>query len=414
MTEKKMIMIRKPYLKKMKNNSVRLCAMVNYDGTDQEIWYEVDERYSQYLCYERADAFLIAFLPYAMAFKYDIKIEGAISEKLIYQLVNYYIPALGKYSKYYTKINILYDCLDSNNYVTESAVATGFSAGVDSFYTVLKHLNCQEKSFQLTHLTFFKVGATGSFGGEKADYIFDKRIHLFKDYAKMHNLDFVIVDSNVSEHAKMSYNYIHSFRSLSAVLALQKLFKIYYYASASVIDNFSFSPVDSANYDLFNMTFFTAEGMSCYSVDMDFERLDKQNYIKDFPDTYKYLNVCNLEAMNCSKCEKCIRTMVGFQALGCLDNYKDVFDIQYFRNNFAKCIGLLIGKSFDGTAEGNIDASLVKNMKSSGTKIPILAYLYAVPVFIHSFAFRIARKIKPIRKWYHKRMNKKLGCNYAD
>lgn len=293
-------------------------------------------------------------------------------------------------------------------------VATGFSAGVDSFYTVLKHLDCRETSFQLTHLTFFKVGATGSFGGEKADEIFNKRVQLFENYAKMRQLEFVIVDSNISEHAKMSFNYIHSFRSMSAVLALQKLFKIYYYSSSMTIDKFSFSPVDSANYDLFNMTFFAAEGMSCYSVDMDCERLEKQKYMQDFPDTYKYLNVCNLEAENCSKCEKCIRTMVGFQALGCLDNYKDVFDIQYFQENFAKCIGLLIGKSFDGTAEGNIDASLVENMRSSGTRIPILAYFYAVPVFIHSCAFRIARNIKPIRKWYHKRMNKKLGCNYVD
>ena len=100
----------------MKNNFVRLCAMVNNDWTYQEIWYEVDEKNSQYLCFERADAFLIAFLPYAMAFKYDIKVEGAVSEKLVYQIVNYYIPALGKYSKYYSGINLIYDCLDSKNY----------------------------------------------------------------------------------------------------------------------------------------------------------------------------------------------------------------------------------------------------------------------------------------------------------
>lgn len=34
-----------------------------------------------------------------------------------------------------------------------------------------------------------------------------------------------------------------------------------------------------------------------------------------------------IEMEICSKCEKYIRTMVGFHILECLDDYKDVFDI---------------------------------------------------------------------------------------
>lgn len=278
---------------------------------------------------------------------------------------------------------------------------------MDSFYTILKHLDCEEKSFQLSHLTFFKVGATGSFGGEKADDVFNIRINSFKNYASSHNLGFVVVDSNISEHARMSFNYIHTFRTLSAVLALQKLFRVYYYSSGFTIGEFSFSPIDSANFDLFNLKYFTTEGM-------DSDRLDKQNYIKDFSDTYKYLNVCNLEAVNCSKCEKCIRTMVGFYILDCLEDYKEVFDIEYFFNKLAKCIGFLIGKSFDGSTEGNIVGALIKRMKFSGKRIPLTAYFFAIPVIIKSILYRIARRIKPVRKWYHKRMHKKLGCNYVD
>lgn len=82
-----MITISKPYLKKGENKSVRLCSVVNYEGKDEEIWYGVDEKYSDYLCYERADAFLLGFLPYAMAFKHNIKVEGAISERLFTILI---------------------------------------------------------------------------------------------------------------------------------------------------------------------------------------------------------------------------------------------------------------------------------------------------------------------------------------
>lgn len=335
-----MITIGNPYIKEMNDGTVRLCSVVNYDGKNEEIWYGVDKEYGKYLCYERADAFLLAFLPYAMAFKHDIKIDGALSEKLYYQLKNHYIPSLAKFTNYYHSIRIKCKTLDSTSYSgAANGVATGFSGGVDSFYTVLKHLDSKEKSYNLTHLTFFKVGATGSFGGKSAQKTFEYRVSQFKKYADSKKLPFLTVDSNVSEHAKMSYNYIHTFRSMSAVLALQKLLKVYYYSSTGTIGNFEFNVVDAANFDFFNLNNFAVEGLALYSVGLQCERLEKQDYIQNFTDTYEYLNVCNLKAYNCSRCEKCIRTMAGFHCLGSLDKYNKVFDVKYYKSHFEKCMG---------------------------------------------------------------------------
>lgn len=61
-----MIKIGKPYVKEMPN-STRLYAIVNYDGSDHKIWYGVEKKYAEFLCWERADAFLLAFLPCAKA-----------------------------------------------------------------------------------------------------------------------------------------------------------------------------------------------------------------------------------------------------------------------------------------------------------------------------------------------------------
>lgn len=410
-----MIKIGKPYIKEMEDETVRLCSIVNYNGKNNEIWYGVSRKYAQYLCFERADAFLLAFLPYAMAFKHDIKVEGALSERLYYQLHNYYLPAMEKFSNYYKSIKIKCDILDSTDFSSKACgVGTGFSAGVDSFYTVLKHLNNPEESFALTHLTFFKVGATGSFGGKKADNTFIHRINQFKSFADLVNLPFLTVDSNISEHACMSFNYIHTYRTISVVLALQKLFHVYYYSSSTTIGDFSFNVVAAGNFDFFSLNCFAVEGMALFSSGLECERLEKQDYIKEFKETYNFLNVCNTEADNCSRCEKCIRTMVGFDCLGALDKYRNVLDVNYYNHHKGKCLGLLMGKKYDGTAEGNVDASLVKEMRHRGIKIPISAYFHAVPVVLRSIAFKTARSIKPIRRWYHKKMNEKLGCNYND
>ncbi|MCQ2455366.1 MAG: hypothetical protein MJ090_04435 [Clostridia bacterium] len=409
-----MIKIGKPYLSETENGATRLCAIVNYDGKDEEIWYEVEQEFSKYLCFERADAFLLAFLPYAMAFKHDIEISAPISERLFYQLTNYYIPALSKFSNYYSLIKIIPESLDSTNYVVGNGVGTGFSAGVDSFYSVCKHLENREESFRLTHLTFFKVGATGSYGGEKADETFRHRVEKFRSFGAKRGLKFVTVDSNVSEHARMSFNYIHTFRSVSAVLALQKLFGKYYYSAGETVGSFKINPIASSYFDIFNLENFAVEGMTLYSTGCDCERTEKQEYISHFEDSYDLLNVCNSEAENCCRCEKCIRTMAAFYSLGVLDKYKNAFDLDYFYNNFSSCMALLIGKKFDGTVEGNLDAILVKDIKKSGRKIPFSAYIKAIPVAFKAFAYRVARKIKPIRKWYHKKMHDELGCNYND
>jgi len=410
-----MISIGKPYIKEVDDGTVRVCSVVNYDGKDNEIWYGVDKEYGHYLCHERADAFLLAFLPYAMAFRHNIKIDAAISEKLYYQLKNHYIPSLAKFTNYYHNIRIKYKKLDSTNYCSsQKGVGTGFSAGVDSFYTVLKHLDGDEKTYNLTHLTFFKVGATGSFGGKSANDSYNYRVNQFRLFAESVDLPFVTVDSNISEHARMSFNYIHTFRSMSAVLALQKLFHIYYYSSGTTLDCFSLNVVDAANYDLLSVENFSVEGMKIYSMGLAENRLDKQEYIKDFPVTYKYLNVCNSKAYNCSRCEKCLRTMAGFDCLGVLDNYKDTFDLDYYRQNKGKCLGYLMGKRLDGTPEGGADVALIKAMKKAGTDIPLSAYYYQIPICLKSLIFRTARNIKPIRKWYHKKMSSKSGCNYND
>ena len=115
----------------------RLCADINISGKDggiSTVWYEVENEWAQYLCDERADAFVVAILPLAMAFGHDIKVEGKpLSERLYWQLEQIYIPALAKFSKYYRPIKI--NCSLDAKVFDSFAVGTGFSDGVDSFFT---------------------------------------------------------------------------------------------------------------------------------------------------------------------------------------------------------------------------------------------------------------------------------------
>ena len=397
--------------KEQSGNCWRLCSDINVDEEVNTIYYEVGPEYAEFLCDDRADAFLVGILPFAMAFKHNIIVKDfPVSEKLWWSLNHQYIPTLAQFSNFYNSIDI--KAFLTNKTYNSNGVGTGFSAGVDSFFTVLKNLNQQTNDFNITHLTFFNVGANGSFGGEKAEKRFQYRKQLFEKFVHEMGLKFVTVNSNISEFIMMSYNYTHSFRSMSAVLALEKLFSKYYYSSDFALDNFSIDPEDSANFDLLNVQAFSTENTTFYSTGLAESRIDKMKYISDYPKTYDMLNVCNAHDVNCRSCEKCIRTMGGLYAINKLQLYNKVFDVEYFNAHLARNFGYIMARPIMGTTEAKYHSEIIKTARKNHVKIPISALLYAVPYGIQNTAYRLARSIKPLRKLVHKRISKQSGIRF--
>lgn len=122
------IYIEKPYIERIKDKS-RLCARCHIDDFINEVvWYEVDSEWEKYLCYEKADAFILNFLMYAMENQLDIISEAPMSEKLHYQLTEYFMPSVSKWTKKYRQVDI--DApVSSQSLNFVKAVGTGASGG---------------------------------------------------------------------------------------------------------------------------------------------------------------------------------------------------------------------------------------------------------------------------------------------
>lgn len=321
--------IEKPYIEKV-NDKSRLCARCHIDNfMDEVVWYEVDSKWETYLCYERADAFILNFLMYAMENQLDIISEAPMSEKLHYQLTGYFIPSVSKWIKKYQPIDI--DApISSQSLNLANAVGTAMSGGVDSFYTVYKHLDIRDMTYRLSHLTFFNAGACGEYGGTSARNIYQQRIDWIRSTADDFGLPLITVDTNINEILMEVHIYTVSNRALAMVLALQKLFSVYYWSSAHSFMEFEFDEGDMEPYDLLNVHCFSTEDVSFYNCGGEALRIDKEEYISQFELPRKKLNVCIEAATNCSRCDKCKRTMLGLYTIGKLDLYKDVFDLDYF------------------------------------------------------------------------------------
>ena len=345
-----MIIIKQPEVKII-DNKARLQSDIVIDGISKNIWFEVDEKYSQYLCFERADAFVIALLNYAMREGHDITCEAPMGEDLYYQITTQLIDAVYKGSKTLHNTQIFAD-VDSSVLPSAGAVGTGLSAGIDSFHAISQHSNSKFKNHNITHLAFNNVGSHGE--GERAKRLYQGRLDLVTRFAKEYNYELVVSNSNLHDQIEQNHLLSHTYSSSFGVFCLQKLYSIYYYASSQSLLDFSLRNNEvkgTGFYDLLLLNSFSTNTLKILSEGDTLSRIEKTKRVAEYEPSYKYLNVCIPEVQNCGKCEKCVRTILGLYAIGKLDLYSSVFDVEYFKNKKQKYLEKLQLEQFKKHSE---------------------------------------------------------------
>lgn len=334
-----MIKIFRPQISET-NTAVRLQAVFEINGNKNILWYETEKEYGNFLTYERADAFVVGLLWYALKKKHDIHVLAPISERLYYSINKYISPVMAQMHGY--KVRVYSEELISEPLPSAGAVGTGLSCGIDSFSTILEHMKDDvPENYKITHFTFFNVGSHKSFGGKKAFDLFTARTNFVKACADELGKALITVDSNLSDILKMWFGPTNTFRSVSGVLALQKLFKTYYYSSAVHIKDFKLTKGDSASYDIFNLPMLSTESTTLFSSCTDLTRVEKTRKVADFPLSEKYLNVCFNQAFNCGGCAKCLRTLLTLELIGALDKYKALFNLDNYYKKRRKYIAFI-------------------------------------------------------------------------
>ena len=310
-------------------SKTRLIASIEIDDSKKECWFDYPSEYGEYTCTEKIDAFVIALIPFAMRKGLDIKSSIPISEKLSYQLHNYYIPILSKYQKTFKKIELTCP-YSSVNLNTEGAVGTGISCGIDSFYSVLKHIGIKEKDYEITHLVTMNVGSFGYQGGDFSYSWFQEEAKIARKVSEELNLPLIEINSNLMEIYQENHSFSGTFRMAGAILGLQKLFSKYYISAGFDIKDFDITSEENDDYDMFNLLIGSNESTTFYSTGLEATRFERTKFIAQYPVTYNKLIVCMCGNDNCGKCEKCMRTLGTLYTLNRLDKYRKSFDINQF------------------------------------------------------------------------------------
>jgi len=290
----------------------------------ETLWYRFDTRYEEWLS-PRSDGFAATALLVAMYAGEDLTIYGPLSPKLAYGLSEYRNVFHAWKPELFKRVEIHFDQLESvPKESSQIGVATAFSGGVDSFYTLWSHLaeNQVIPDARLTHGLFIHGLDLRLDDPENFRTVAQK----YKDLFSGLGLELILAATNayLFSEFRIDWVYFHGAPTIGAGLLLSPFLQRLYipsgYPSYTKLVPNGVSPLTD---HLLN-----TETLDIIHHGAKTSRYEKLSVLVNWPVTYHSLRVCSdkkrLDILqNCSSCHKCYRTMTVLEILNSLENYRN-------------------------------------------------------------------------------------------
>lgn len=371
------------------NGSVHICCRLDSDIFPDELWFDVKSNEVGPLAVEEPNWAAVALIFPAMASGRDIVIEADISPRLLHAmngdlqgLLLAYDPRLKR-----VKVNAGVAPLPES---FGTGVATGFSAGIDSFATLLAYSDAEiPKPLRLTHLTVHNVGALGNTprtSGDRAD-AYEKACSRTSSVAHDYGLGTMFVSSNMEDVFQscdpplISFEYSHSVRNAACAHVFQDSVGYFLYSSAYPYGEIGLSTIkcgakhSTAYIDPILLPLLSTERLTILSAGAEMSRGEKSALVAKSKLAQDMLDVCsptrredkgNL-TYNCSRCKKCVRTLATLEALGELDNFDQVFQVDLYKANRTSLLRRLHESARAGD---NFAQEIIVLFREAGLSIP--------------------------------------------
>jgi len=303
-------------------DTVTVSARVEFEipvpDMPESLWFEFPKEYED-LVTDRADAFLSTMLLVAMRHGESIiKVRGEISPRFLIG-INEYQTAFGIWPIWRFK-PIRIECESLTPAGAENGrdiVMSAFSGGVDSFFTLKSYLpgNDLPKSVQISHLLFIH--------GFDIKVEYPESFPILRDaYSAMcERLGIKLVSCRTNcQHfgTRRNWGLYHRSALIGAAHAVGRRTALFHVPSSH-----SFPSLMPWGSDPGIDYLLSTEGTQVMHHGSGFTRIEKTEAIAYWEEIWDKLRVCipDDSTVNCSKCEKCLRTMMTLDMLGVLERY---------------------------------------------------------------------------------------------
>ncbi len=288
------------------------------------LWYRFDKMNQEWLS-PRSDGFAATALLVAMYAGEDLTIRGPLSPKLAYGLLDYRNVFHAWKPNLFKMVKIHFDQLEEVPQNSgQTGVATAFSGGVDSFYTLWSHLpqNQGIPEARVTHGLF--VHGLDLRLDDETNYrtTAQKYAELFNNLG----MELILASTNayLFSEFRIDWVYFHGAPMIGASLLMSQFLRRFYIPSGFP----SYTKLIPLGTSPLTDHLLNTETLDVIHHGAATSRFEKLSALVEWPVTYHHLRVCaNKERLNimqnCSSCHKCYRTMTILEILDSIQKYNN-------------------------------------------------------------------------------------------
>lgn len=303
--------------KKTENHFVRIEAAVELakpvPGVPERVFLQYPSDFADQLTTSQ-NAFMPAMALLASHLGEDLVVEGKVSRRLLFGLRDYLDVFVDWFPESYQPIQIEVDQTE-DTVSRSSACAMAFSGGVDSYYTLLKHLPEKNATLPVTMAIF----AHGLDIPLSAADCYHQAFQVYDAILAPLGIGLIKVETNLREfHRRLAWGCSYGTAIAGIAFSLDHLYRHFLFSAQHHRDKLIKQGSDIRLFSLLS-----TDAVEII-VDGQVNRMEKVEAISQFPPTYHSLRVCweKLDGVrNCGRCEKCVRTMVELALTDRLDRY---------------------------------------------------------------------------------------------
>ncbi|MBW8012837.1 MAG: hypothetical protein FVQ83_16595 [Chloroflexi bacterium] len=310
---------------KLVEKSVFLYARVETNhpvpNMPQTLWFEFPQNYVDQLD-SSSNSMLLTLVQLGMMLGEDITVKGVVSPRLAYGLNEYQNIYHTWLPDTFHLVNIKCAQLSANNTnPSPTGVATAFSGGVDSFFTLWSHLprNQTISPAQITHGLFvhgFDIPLTNS-------ELYSRLLQQYEKTFSSIDLTLIPVRTNAKLFYQLRINWTLTYGAplIATAYALSPSFRRLYIPSG-----FNYGEIVPNGSTPLHDHLVSSEQLEIVHHGAGTSRVEKFSTISDWSLTHDQLRVCIQPSklddhINCGKCNKCLSGITTLKNLNYLDLY---------------------------------------------------------------------------------------------
>lgn len=318
-----------------KDGRVIVSARITYEhrplNKPETAWFSYPEEYASFIS-GRADPFAVSLLPLAQVLGEDLTIEGSLSPRLVngmreyQQVMAYWIPNQMRL------VNIIANDLEPLPVQRAGKnLVTLFSGGVDSSHSLMSHLPeyQPDPAYQVRGALF--IHGLDIPLQNQASYL--ESFQTFERYLTPLGIDLISCATNLHYFSSglLKWGIAHAGVIFGAGLALDG-----WIANLVVPSSYSLDELIPRGINPMVDHLLSTETLKMIHHGATSSRVEKVAAISNWEPAQQFLRVCvdekyRFAVNNCSKCEKCIRTMTMLEICGTLQaftTFKQPFSIR--------------------------------------------------------------------------------------